>query len=123
MVESQSTAQVGANVAFSSQLVVPWQPTFKFGAGPLPATASAIVWDKGEGGRVAQSLVHGLLLLEDVCFFSEGDEDSLVRRLQWHTVVVISLSFLFCLFKYMNHSSILTLVFVLLVHVNDSHPW
>ena len=85
--------------------------------------ASTIVWDKGQGGRVAQSLVHGLLLPKDVHFFSKVDEDSLVRWLQWHTVVVIFLSFLFRLFKYMNHSSILTLVFVLPVHVNDSHPW
>ena len=49
----------------------------------------------GHWGRVAQSLVHGLLLLEDVRFFTKGDEDLLVRRLQWHTVVVIFLSFLF----------------------------
>ena len=84
---------------------------------------STIVRDKGEGGRVAQSLVHGLLLPKDVHFFFKVDKDSLVRWLQWHTVVVIFLSFLFRLFKYMNHSSILTLVFVLPVHVNDSHPW
>ena len=71
---------------------------------------------------MAQSLVHGLLLAEDVRFFSEGDKDSLVRRLQWHTVVVISLSFLFRLFEYTNHSSILTLVFVLPVYTDDSHP-
>ena len=95
MAESQSTAQVGANVAYSSQLVIPWQPTFKFSAGLLLATASAIIWDKGEGGRVAQSLVHSLLLVEDVRFFSEGDEDSLVRWLQWHTMAMIPLSFLF----------------------------
>ena len=63
---------------------------------------NAIVWDKGEGGRVAQSLVHDLLLLKDVRFFSEGDEDSLVRRLQWHTIVVISLS---SLFIYLNTES------------------
>ena len=51
-----------------------------FGVGPLLASASAIVWDKGEGGRVAQSVVHSMLLLEDVRFFSEGDEDLLVWR-------------------------------------------
>ena len=56
--------------------------------------ANAIVWDKREGGRVAQSLVHDLLLPEDDPFFFEGDEDSLVWQLQWHTVAVISLSFL-----------------------------
>ena len=63
---------------------------------------SAIVWDKGKGGKVAQSLVHDLLLLKDVRFFSEVDEDSLVRRLQWHTIVVISLS---SLFIYLNTGS------------------
>ena len=82
--------------------------------------ANAVVWDKGEGGRVAQSLIHSLLLPEDVCFFSEGDEDSLVQRLQWHTVAVIPFSFPFRLFRYLNHSSILTLVSVLSVCANDS---
>ena len=96
--ESQPTAQVGAIVASSSWPEVHWQPTFKFGNGPLSTTASVRVWDKGEGGKVAQSLVHGLLLLEDIWFFTEGNEDSLVQRLQWHTVAVIFLSFLFRLF-------------------------
>ena len=76
--KSLSTIQASENVASSSQPVVPWQPTFKLGKGPLPATTSAIVWDKGEGGRVAQSLVHNLLLPEDVRFFFEGDENLLV---------------------------------------------
>lgn len=67
--ESQPTAQIGANVMSSSWLVVHLQPTFKFGEGLLPATASVKVWYKGEGRRVAQSLVHGLLLAEDVRFF------------------------------------------------------
>ena len=58
-----------------------WQPSFKFGDGLLPSTESIKTWDKGHRGRMAQSLVHGLLLLEDVQFFTEGDEDSLVRRL------------------------------------------
>lgn len=79
--KSQPTAQVGANVASSSRLVVHWRPTFKFGIGPLPAIASVKVWDKGERGRVAQNLVHDLLLPEDVHFFTEGDEDLLVRQL------------------------------------------
>ena len=81
VVESLSTIQAGGNVASFSQPVVPWQPTFKLRKGPLPTMTNAIVWDKGQGGRVAQSLVHDLLLLKDVRFFSEGDEDSLVRRL------------------------------------------
>jgi len=56
--------------------------------------ANAIVWENGEGGTVAQRLVHGLLLPEDDHFFFEGDEDSLVQQLQWQTIMVISLSIL-----------------------------
>lgn len=37
---------------------------------------------------MAQSLVNGLLLPEDVQFFLDGSEDSIVRRLQWHTIAV-----------------------------------
>ena len=36
---------------------------------------------RAKRGRVAKSLVHGLLLLEDVQFFSDGTEDSLARHL------------------------------------------
>jgi len=67
--------------------------------------------------------MHGLLLPEDVRFFSEGDEDLLVRRLQWHTVVVISLSILIHLLKYKKYSSVLTLVFALPVRTDDPYPW
>ena len=55
---------------------------------PLPSTASVRVWDKGEGGRVAQSLVRGLLLPEDVHVFDDGTAESLGQRLQWHTITV-----------------------------------
>ena len=58
---------------------------------PLPKSASVRAWEKGEGGRVAQSLVHGLLLPEDVSAFSDGTNESMGRRLQWYTVAVISL--------------------------------
>jgi len=37
---------------------------------------------------MAQSPVSGLLLPEDVKFFLDGIEDSIVQRLQWHTIVV-----------------------------------
>ena len=57
---------------------------------PLPVTTSVRMWTQGEGARVAQSLVHDLLLLKDVQFFSDGSKDSIVRRLQWHTIAVIS---------------------------------
>ena len=83
------------DVASLSLLENAWQPNFKFGDLLLPSTESIRTWDKGHRGRVAQSLVHDLLLPKDVRFFTEGDEDSLVQRLQWHTVAVIFLSFLF----------------------------
>ena len=57
---------------------------------PLPATASVRVWEKGEGGRIAQSLVRGLLLPEDMHAFEDGMDKSLGRQLQWHTIVVTS---------------------------------
>ena len=60
------------------------------------------IWAQGEGGRVAQSLVHGLLLLEDIHVFANATEESLARRLQWHIVVVISYPFAFYLFQCMH---------------------
>ena len=62
---------------------------------PLPANASVRVWEKGKGGRIAQSLAHGLLLPEDVSAFVDGTEESMGRRLQWHTIAVTSLSLYF----------------------------
>ena len=58
------------------------------GGEPLPTNASVRMWAQGKGGRVAQSLVSGLLLPEDVRFFSDGFKDSIVPRLQWHTIAV-----------------------------------
>nr|POE77172.1 hypothetical protein CFP56_33125 [Quercus suber] len=49
------------------------------------------MWAQGEGGRVAESLVSGLLLLEDVHFWSEGFKDSIIQRLQWHSIVAVQL--------------------------------
>ena len=48
---------------------------------PLSADASIRVWEKGEGGRIAQSLAQGLLLPEDVSAFAKGTEESMGRRL------------------------------------------
>ena len=45
-------------------------------------SASVQVWEKGEGGRVAQSSGHNLLLLEDMHAFEEGTKESMGRRLQ-----------------------------------------
>ena len=62
-------AQIGMNVASTSQAAVEWQPTFQLDGKPLPTFANVKVWDKGEGGDVAQSLVHVLLLPEDIHVF------------------------------------------------------
>ena len=78
----QLAAREGAGVASSFQAVPGWQPIFMLSGEPLPAIVSVKMWAQGEGGRVAQSLVNGLLLPEDVRFFSNGTEDSIVRRLQ-----------------------------------------
>ena len=50
------------------------------------------MWEKGEGGCVAQSLVHDLLLPEDMHTFEDGMDESLGRQLQWHTIAVITCS-------------------------------
>ena len=47
------------------------------------------MWEKGEGGRIAQSLAEGLLLPEDVHDFEEGSKESVGHRLEWHTIAVI----------------------------------
>lgn len=96
--DSWPTAQVGIGGASSSQFEVIWQPNSKFEDRPFLASASIRTWAQGQGGQVAQSLVHGLLLPEDIQFSSKGTEESLARRLQWHTIAVIlhfSLSHLF----------------------------
>ena len=40
---------------------------------------------------MAQSLVHGLQLLEDIHFFLGANEKLLAKCLQWHTIVVTRL--------------------------------
>ena len=62
---------------------------------PLLSTASVRVWEKGEGGYVAQSSVHDILLPEDVHTFKDGTDESLGRRLQWHTITVTPYSLFF----------------------------
>ena len=82
-------------MASSSRPVSAWQPSFELDGMPLSADASIRVWEKGEGGRIAQSLAQGLLLPEDVSAFAKGTEESMGRRLQWHTIAVTSLSLYF----------------------------
>ena len=40
-------------------------------------------------GVVLPKVCYNLLLLEDVRAFEEGMEESMGRRLQWHTIAVI----------------------------------
>ena len=66
-------------MASSLQAVPNWQPTSRLGKGPLPTTANVRMWAQGEGGWVAQNLVHDLLLAKDIQFFSNDSEDSIVH--------------------------------------------
>ena len=68
-------------MASISRATPAWQPSFMLDGKPFPSTASVWVWEKGEEGHVAQSLVHGLLLPEDVHTFKDGTDESLDRRL------------------------------------------
>ena len=89
--------QVGPGVASSSQATQAWKPKFLLDGKPLPSTACVRMWEKGEGGRIAQTLAKGLLLLDDVHAFEEVSEESMGRRLQWHTVTVtLYLLVLYC---------------------------
>ena len=74
----------------TSRAAQEWQPIFQLDGKPLSVTTSVQVWDKGEGGNVAQSLVHDLLLPEDVNAFEDGTNKSMGRTLQWHTIAIIS---------------------------------
>ena len=89
------------NVASSSQTSPAWQPSFMLDGKPPTSSACVRVWEKGEGGRIAQCLARGLLLPNDVRTFKDGINESLGRLLQWHTVAVI-LNPLFFLQSYAN---------------------
>ena len=85
-------------MASSSRPEAGWQATFKLDNKPLAMSASIKTWAQGEEGRVAQRLVQGLLLPKDGQFFSDETEESLARRLQWHTIAVTFYPCLFHLF-------------------------
>ena len=86
---------------------------------PLLSTASVWVWEKGEGGHVAQSLVHGLLLPKDVHTFKDGTNELLGRRLQWHTIAVTPNSLFFPRFYiilfYFIHVYMYILLFIITI--------
>ena len=84
--------QAGAGVASSSQVAPAWKPKFLLDGKPLPSTACVQMWEKGEGGRIVQTLAEGLLLPDDVHAFEDGSEESVGRWLEWHTIAVILLS-------------------------------
>ena len=86
---------------------------------PLPSTTSVRVWEEGEGGHVAQSLVHDLLFPEDVHTFEDGMDESLGRWLQWYTIAVTQNSLFFPRFYinlfYSIHVYMYILLFVITV--------
>ena len=73
--------QVGSGIVSSSQAAPTWKPKFLLDNKPLPSIASVRMWEKGKGGRIAQTLATGLLLPDDVHAFEEGMEESMGRRL------------------------------------------
>ena len=85
---------------------------------PLPSTAIVRVWEKGEGAHVAQSLVHGLLLPEDVHTFKDGMDESLGRWLQWYTIAVTQNSLFFPRFYINLFYSIRVYMYILLFVIN-----
>ncbi|KAL0013011.1 hypothetical protein SO802_000080 [Lithocarpus litseifolius] len=89
---SQPAIRGVAGRASSSRQAPSWQPTFSLGNEPLPATASLRLWAQGEGGRVAHSLASGLMLPADVQFFRDGTEESIAKRLQWHTIAAAQIT-------------------------------
>ena len=88
IVIQEPQTQVGPGIASSSQATPTWKPKFLLDGKPLPSTACVQMWKKGEGGRIAQTLATGLLLPDQVHAFKERTEESVGRRLQWHTIAV-----------------------------------
>ncbi|XP_050252107.1 uncharacterized protein LOC126698732 [Quercus robur] len=84
--------EAGTGGASSSQVAPAWEPKFLLDGKPLPSTASVRIWDKGEGGRIAQTLAGALQLPEDVHAFEDGSEESVGRRLEWHAIAAAQLA-------------------------------
>ena len=92
IVIQESQTQVGPGITSSSQAMPAWKPKFLLDGKPLPSTACVWIWEKCEGGHIAQTLATGLLLPDDVHAFEEGTEEYVGRRLQWHTIAVTPFS-------------------------------
>ena len=91
-----------------------WKPKFLLDGKPLPSIAYVRMWEKGEGGRIAQTLAISHLLPDDVHAFEEGTEESVGRRLQWHTIAVTPFSStVYCSLYFV---AVLTSVFVRLLN-------
>ena len=106
--------QVKPGIASSSQAAPAWKPKFLLDGKPLPSTACVWMWEKGEEGCIAQTLATGLLLPNDVHAFEEGSEESVGRRLQWHTVAITPFSSItYCSLYFVT---VLTSVFVRLLN-------
>ena len=71
--------QVGKGVASSSQAAPAWKPKSLLDNKPLPSTACVRMWEKGEGGHIAQTLATSLLLPDGVHAFEDGSEESVGR--------------------------------------------
>ncbi|XP_065628883.1 uncharacterized protein LOC136067250 [Quercus suber] len=89
----EPATQTGLNVASSSRAVPAWQPSFMMDGKPLPSDARVHIWGKGAGGHVAQTLARGLLLPEDMSALEDGTDESMGRRLQWHTIAAAQLAY------------------------------
>jgi len=87
--------EAGTGGASSSRVAPAWEPKILLDGKPLPSTVCIRMWDKGEGGRIAQALAGALQLPEDVHAFEDGSEESVGRRLEWHAIAVILLSIYF----------------------------
>ena len=114
IVIQEPQTQVGPGTTSSSQAVPAWKPKFLLDDKPLPSTTCMRMWEKGEGGRIAQTLATSLLLPDDVHAFEEGMKEFMGRRLQWHTIAVTPFSLI--TYHPLHFVAVLTSVFVRLLN-------
>ena len=118
---SLPTVEVGSNIAsYSAPPPVGWQSTFMLGDSPLPVTANLRNWSAEKGGRIARSLGQALQLPNDVHYFSDGTDEVVATRLQWHTIAVRlnpCLSLYFLLKTYYYYYYLLFVIAILTVYL------